>query len=196
MSDLSSEIDAARADVHRRADGQLIRGRRQAILRALGDADAGRAARARLAHTTVTHVLPLWLSQRPGDDGPQKALALIDGALDGSIDEQQVRAAAGDLWAHTDNLIVTTGPEPPLHVGYAASRALMTAARDEPFDPPDADPARTDQGRAPNRLDTAYLASTAAAEGAPGVSGDDAGRRREFWEWWLDQAAAASSSPG
>ena len=37
MSELQTAIEAARRDLAAREDGQLIRGRRQAVLRALGD---------------------------------------------------------------------------------------------------------------------------------------------------------------
>jgi hypothetical protein len=95
------------------------------------------------------------------------------------------------LWAHVDNLIATIGPEAPLHAGYAASKALRAALRDERLDPPDADPDRTDFGQDPRLLDTAFIASTAAAGGVPWKDAGDAERRRRFWSWWLDRAAAA-----
>ena len=149
MSELGAVVEAGHRDLNARDDGQLIRGRRHAVLRALGDGDAGRARRARLARDTVEHVLPRWQAVRPGDHDPQKLLAQIDGVLDGTVDAADASRAAGTLWAHADNLILTTGPEPPLLVGYAASKALTAALRDEPLDPPDADPELTDFGRDP-----------------------------------------------
>jgi Immunity protein Imm5 len=191
VSDLADPIATARADLAERADGQLVRGLRHAILRALGDGPEGRARRARLARRTVEHVLPLWEDERPGDHDPERALALIDAVLDGGADEAEVARVAGELWAHVDNLVVTAGREAPLHVGYAASRALSAALRDEPLDSPGGDPQATDQGRDPRRLDTAFMASGAVAGGPPWKPGTDAQARHAFWTWWLDQAAAA-----
>jgi hypothetical protein len=191
VSDLAAQIATARADVAGREDGQLVRGRRHAILRALGDGTDGRARRARLARRTVEHVLPLWEAERPGDRDPERALALVDPVLEGAADEEDVVRVAGELWSHVDNLVVTAGREPPLHVGYAASRALTAALRDEPLDPPAADPRATDQGRDPRRLDTAFIAAGAVAGGPPWKLGTDAQARRHFWTWWLDQAATA-----
>jgi hypothetical protein len=191
MTDLPAQVDAARAELDEREDGQLIRGRRQGLLRALGDGDRGRGRRALLARETVEHVLPVWYAERPGDSDPARVLGLIDGALSATVDETEVRRAAGALWGHVDNLIATTGPEPPLHVGYAASRALLSALFDEPLDPADADPERTDYGRDPRRLDSAFLASTAAAGGAPWIPDSEAARRREFWQWWLQRVRVA-----
>lgn len=191
MSELEDAIAAARGDLDDRADGQLIRGRRHAVLRALGDGERGRARRARLARDTVVHVLPEWHAVRPGDEDPEALLAQVEPVLAGEIDAAEVQRAAGLLWAHTDNLIVTTGPEPPLHVGYAASKALRAALRDEPLEPPDTDPDQTDAGQDPRRLDTAYIAAIAAAGGAPRSDAGDPERRRRFWNWWLDRAADA-----
>jgi hypothetical protein len=191
MGELETAIDAARRDLSAREDGQLIRGRRQAVLRALGDGETGRARRARLARQTVEHVLPEWRAARPGDPDPEKLLEQIEGVLDGTVDAAEVNRAAGQLWAHVDNLILTTGPVAPLLVGYAASRALTSALRDEPLDPPDADPDRTDFGRDPRRLDTAFIAATAAAGGTPWDDAGDPEHRRRFWTWWLDHAGDA-----
>lgn len=193
MSELQTAIEAACRDLAAREDGQLIRGRRQAVLRALGDGEPGRARRARLARLTVEHVLPLWRAARPSDQDLEKLLEQVEGVLDGTVDAAEVNRAAGLLWSHVDNLILTPGPESPLLVGYAASKALLTSAlRDEPLDPPDADPDRTDFGRDPRRLDTAFVASTAAAgSGTPWDDASDPERRRQFWTWWLDRAGEA-----
>jgi hypothetical protein len=197
---LSDAVEAARRDLGGRDDGQLLRARRHAVLRALGEGDRGRGARARLARDTVEHVMPLWRDARPGDHDPERLLGLIEPALAGLVDPDEAQRALGLLWAHVDNLIATTGPEPPLHVGYAASRALRAALRDERLDPPDADPALTDVGQDPRLLDTAYIASIAAAGGAPRDGHGDAEKRRAFWSWWLERAAKAeaggASGPG
>jgi hypothetical protein len=177
----------ARAALAADPDGHLARPLRQAILRALGDGDDGRARRARLARATAEHVLPLWQAERPGDDDPQRALEMITGVLAGEIGEADARAAAGTLWAHVDNLVMTAGEEPGLHAGYAASKALMAAIGDEPLDPPGA--ALEDQGRDPRRLDTAFIAAGAVAAGPPWKAGSDATARRDFWSWWIDLAA-------
>jgi hypothetical protein len=190
VTDFDARIEAAHRDLEFRADGQLIRGRRQAILHALGDGDEGRAARARLARETVRHVLPLWQAQRAGDSDPERLVDMVEPVLAGSIDEAEVREAAGKLWGHVDNMIVTLGPESPLHVGYAASKALLAAMFDEPLDAVDANPDRTDEGRDPRQLDTAFIASAAAADGSPWMPESDPVRRREFWDWWLGAAAA------
>lgn len=191
MTDLQDAIEAGRRDLGARKDGQLIRGLRQPVLQALGDGERGRVRRTRLAKDAVLYVLPLWQTARPGDRDPDRVLAEIEPALAGALDAENIQREAGMLWAHTDNLILTTGPEAPLHVGYAASKALMAALRDEPLDPPDADPERTDFGRDPRRLDTAFIASGAAAGGAPWDEASDPERRRQFWTWWLDRAREA-----
>ena len=150
------------------------------------------ARRARLARLTVEHVLPLWRAARPSDQDLEKLLEQVEGVLDGTVDAAEVNRAAGLLWSHVDNLILTPGPESPLLVGYAASKALTSALRDEPLDPPDADPDRTDFGRDPRRLDTAFVASTAAAgSGTPWDDASDPEQRRQFWTWWLDRAGEA-----
>jgi hypothetical protein len=190
MSDRAAVLAAARASLEARPDGQLVRGRRHAVLRTLGDGDEGRERRARLAREAAEHVLPLWRAERPGDRDPEQALALIDGVLDGSVDEATVRRVAGALWGHADNLVLTAGLPAPLQVGYAASRALLSALSDEPLDPP-GDPEQTDHGSDPRRLDTAFLAAGAAAGGGPWEPDSDVERRRAYWRWWLDRAAAA-----
>jgi Immunity protein Imm5 len=191
MSDRAAALAAARASLEASADGELARGRRHAVLRALGDGGEGRGRRARLAREAAEQVLPLWRAERPGDRDPEQALALIDGVLEGSVDEATARRVAGRLWAHVDNLLLTAGLPAPLMVGHVASRALLSALLDEPLDPPDGDPAQTDDDTDPRRLDTAYLAAVAAAGGAPWEPDSDVERRRAFWRWWLDRAAAA-----
>jgi immunity protein Imm5 of predicted polymorphic toxin system len=191
MSALDDAIADARQDLGDRTDGQLIRARRHAVLRALGDGRPGRERRARLARDTVKHVLPEWHAVRPSDSDPERVLAQIEPVLAGEVDAAEVQRAAGLLWAHVDNLIATIGPEAPLHAGYAASKALRAALRDEPLDAPDADPDRTDFGQDPRMLDTAFVASTAAAGGVPWKEAGDPEQRRRFWSWWLNRAAKA-----
>jgi hypothetical protein len=191
VSGRAEAIELARADVAARADGQLVRGLRHAVLRTLGSGDEGRARRARLARDTVERVLPAWRREFPDDDGPQRALALIDGVLAGSVGETEAQRVVGELWGEVDDVIADGGETPGVHVGYAASKALLAALYDEPLDPPGTDPGRGDEGLDPRSFDTAFAASVVPAGGTPWMGGTDTAARRAFWQWWLDRAAAA-----
>jgi hypothetical protein len=188
VSDRAAAIEEARAALAAREDGVLERPQRHAVLRALGVGDAGRAARARLARESVERVLPLWHEVRPGDAAPGEALALIDRVLTGAGGRSDVIRVAGDLWAEVDDA-VAADDLPGLTVGYAASKALLAALDDEPLDPPEMDPPPTDDDVDFRRDDTAMFSASAAAGGAPWEPESDAGRRRAFWQWWLDRAA-------
>jgi immunity protein Imm5 of predicted polymorphic toxin system len=193
VTDVDTAVEQAAAQLAAEPHGDLPVGSRQIVWAALGprggDPGPGWRRRAELAIATCEHVLPLWEEDRPGDTQPHAVLALARAALDDAAVREEARAQAGRLWARTDNITQLSGDPARAMVGYACAKAVDVVLYDENFDPDDLDPERIEEFPLPSNVDTAYMAAAAVSGGLPGQEGTDVEARREFWRWWLSEAA-------
>ncbi|GMU61965.1 MAG: hypothetical protein AMXMBFR34_37280 [Myxococcaceae bacterium] len=175
------------------ARGHLGLGHRQAVWAALGS----RQARARLAVLAARHVLPHWERVRPGDRLPHRLLELAEAVLRGEVEGAALAAERNQAVTDLDDASTLSTDKMSVAAGYAAHHALTAAIRDEAFDPAHLDPGARDEVVEPGDHDSGFLASIAAAAGAPWHEGSSAERRRTFWRWWLSEAVvrASESSP-
>jgi hypothetical protein len=189
---LSEALRDAQAALAANAYGELILPARKRIWAAMGPRklNGPRAIigpplrrRARLAALAVRYVLPIWHRAFPGDDGPERMLADARSYLQQEMEFVTASDKRDQFWADLGKLGGV-----PVAVGYAAARALTTALSDEFFDPADLE-SKLDQDLDPYEWDTGYYASIACAGGAPGEDTSDAKARREFWQWYVQEAA-------
>ena len=137
----------------------------------------------------VEKVLPLWENALPGDRTPHNALAQVRAVLDGEVPTHDLIDQYAVLWSHCDELALEREElQIVLLVGYGAAQVLSVAAEDDVFDAGPVDTAITDADVNPDEPDAAFCAAAAYADGTVWVQGSDREKRREFWEWWLNEA--------
>lgn len=145
-----------------------------------------------LAFLTVRHVLPLWEQARPYDKTPHEILSQVEQILEGTGDRKSVQKEAGAYWTYMDNLAFESEEQSYLDIGYAAVGALYTACGDEEFDATAIDYSLTDEDVDAYEHDAVFAAAADYAGGATWQPESDAGKRREFWHWWLKEALPAA----
>jgi len=101
------------------------------------------------------------------------------------------------MWQHCDDFS-TTDQEVLIciEVGYGAAQVISVALDDEIFDENGADAEITDRDVDPHDLDVACSAASVYANGPVWVPTSDPGRRRLFWEWWLEEAVPRAWGSG
>ena len=153
---------------------------------------AGWQRRISLGTLMVRHLLPLWHSKYPQDQGPEKMLLLAEQVRDGKQDRDAASEESDTYWSVLSDLGTieddTESAETlPFLVGCAAARVVRTACVESqmvlPFDPTELD---TD--RDVWMWDESYIGARASAGGSVWVASSSPVRRREFWQWWLEQA--------
>ena len=173
-------------------DGDLPLGYRQIIWSTLGERgglDAptdGQRRRAALACLAGRRALPIWIKALPDDTTALTALIEAERLIHGGTDLKSA-------YMLRDRAILHIGERADVDVevqcaGYAAAKALTTAINDEPFNPSDMNPSRTDRDVDSGQLDAAFFAASAEAGGPVWVSSTNPERRRKFWTWWLERA--------
>lgn len=162
----------------------------------------GWSRRVRLGILTVQHLLPMWQEQYPQDQGPQQMLLLAEQVVGGKADRDAAGSESDNYWALLSDLgVMEDNSEPaevlPFLVGMAAARVVRTARLDYQMVLYQ-NQNETDRDRDAWAWDESYLGAMAYAGGPTWVTSSSPERRREFWQWWLDQGLpqAYQSVPG
>ncbi|HEX7831307.1 MAG TPA: Imm5 family immunity protein [Thermoanaerobaculia bacterium] len=161
-------------------DGHLPLGIRQAIWATLD-----RDKRVRLAIASARRVAPSWNAElRPAFTADLLEAAEV--ALSDPSEADEARELADEAWT---TLLDVTGSDRAILAGFATVAALIAAAMDEQFDANDLDLSRIEE-EDPESRDAAAYAAMSAAGGELAADEADPEARREFWNWWLNEAAA------
>jgi hypothetical protein len=192
---LGVAIERARREVANHPNHELsFRTRKQLLLEfgpTLRDED-GRAAicpglirRARLCFDVVRRVLPIWEVEY-NSVYPRLMLDVAEGYLTGDVSRAFLRKMANGFAGVMSNPKVGAAAL----VGDAAVHAVMVAYLDETLEPGEGVTERElYEPEDPDAYDSPILAAGAYAGGMPWMDGFDRDRYREFWYWYLDEAA-------
>lgn len=178
---------------------ELILPQRKRIWAALGpclmDKDGIRAVhgiglqrRTTLAILCARHVRPVWEQVWPNDDDPHQMIKTAELYLNQALDFDSVEERKNQYLGKLDNLLSKGEHEAAINVGFAAGRAVFTALHDEDFDPHNIDDDLMDEDLDVNEWDASFNAAAAYAGGFPWEENSSSTRRREFWEWYLNEA--------
>ncbi len=196
---LVSAIKAAHEAMSQNSQFDLDLGYRHSIWAALGPRassqvpkPSGLRRRATLAILSARYVIPIWESVWPGDNTPHRILVEAGQVLDGLVEPQTADRDFGKFWTYMDSLASRLKNSSAVMVGYSAAKALCAALFDEKFDPFHINYELTDADVDPYDSDAAFAAAAAYAGGAIWNTNSISSKRREFWEWWLDEAVPAA----
>jgi hypothetical protein len=204
-SKLRQVLDQANDALAHDPSGQLALPWRNALWLAMGDPQenekgypigAGWQRRVKMGILTVQHLLSIWQEQYPQDEGPQRMLLLAEQVVEDKINHDAAGSESDNYWTLLSDLgVIEDDSKPaevlPFLVGMAAARVVRTARLDYQmvlFN----DPNELDTERDAWMWDESYLGAMAYAGGAVWVTGSSSERRREFWQWWLDQAVPSA----
>lgn len=194
-SDVREALREAHQELAARADGHLPMATRRALRKALAreppsPTEAAGPARVltRLDELCVLRALPAWIAERPGDDRPQRALAIARELLEGKTDFATVELELDEFDVELDDLGLARTAER----AWAAGKAAVDTARTAEFgDYYGSDmPAGTDdEDLDPYGLAVDFLIGDSEAPSFPrdGVP-EHVEPRRAFWRWYLDEA--------
>jgi Immunity protein Imm5 len=200
--ELAQALQSGQKELAKNPKGELTLPWRKRIWMAMGPLqkegeraliNVGLRRRAELAIMAAKHVLPIWQAAFPGNRGPERMFDIARRYLSGSIDFKAAWESKNRFWGELENL-VAQGSESvtAIAVGFAAANAVTTAICDERFDPDNIDPEILDENLEPYEWDVGFYASIAYAKGASWEPGSDATRRREFWEWYINEGVPFS----
>ncbi len=201
-SELSAALRTASTALSQDPDGRLSLPHRRRIRQLFGPflqndeeqpEGSGYRRRARLSILCVQYVLPVWdaahldandLNTNDIDNmSPQQMLEVAEGVLAGQVSQQQARQANQRFSSVVEGILMSTPTA--AYVGYASISAVAVAVHDyDPEVPLDYD----DGDLTPDDWDDSYYADLAASGGEPGEDNSSNQRRREFWQWYLEQA--------
>jgi hypothetical protein len=143
---------------------------------------------------TARYVLPIWQSERPEDSLVSQAIDAASLLLQGHTNAIAADELAGEVWDRLEQLGSTPEGFSLGNSFYAADTAVTAiheALGRNPFDSADITDKDTDAELDPWCSDTALWAA-AAYVGRVGDPNSDAGKRYEFWMWWLGEAIPAA----
>jgi len=194
-SDVREGLREARQELAARADGHLPLATRRALRRTLArelpsPTEAAGPARAltRLDELCVLRALPAWIAERPGDERPQRALAIARELLEEQTDFSDVKLELDRFDVELDEFerAELSGR------AWAAGKAAVNTARTARFGDyygSDMPPGTDDEGLDPYGWPVDYLICDSEAPSFPrdGVPGH-VEPRRVFWRWYLDEA--------
>jgi hypothetical protein len=194
-------IDQAHEAVHRHPQHNLELGHRYAIFSAFGSFKDtppyldknGWKRRLTLAIETTRHVLPLWKEALPHNTIPQMILTKAEKGLNSIGNEEQVWKIRNTTWVQLLDLGYKNEElQSILGAGFAALQALTVALQDEQFDGSEITLDTKDQDIDPETLDASFFAASAFAHGTIWEEESSSPKRREFWEWWLNEAVPSA----
>jgi hypothetical protein len=188
---LISECEKALAG---RADGHLTLGLRRRILASFGSVDVSVNAavlpnpahhkRFALARSCIDKVRELW-TIRFDATIVQETIGVSTETIEGRISKDDAYATWGQMWSTCDDTCIRfPDHQSDICVGYATAQLIAVALRDELCD--DA-VGVDDDALSPEDFDPAFLASGAFAHGFFWNPWSSSVKRREFWEWWLNE---------
>lgn len=165
---------------------RLVQGQRAVI-------GTGLRRRVHLAKLSVSHVIDLWDALWPQDSGPEKMMVVAEQFLAGSISFEVAWREKNAFWGHVESMLAKMGQSSQSYVGFAAANVVTVALNDELFDVETiGSDGHKDEDLDPYEWDASYYASGAYAYGLPGEDGASQLRRREFWDWWIRDAAESA----
>ncbi len=188
---LQLALDEAEESIAASPEGELALPYRRRIWDALGEGTEGHGSRGHRRRTaldllTVERVQPIWDQTYPDDPSVAEVIDAARQVLDGRQSVDWADDLRGRAWVSFLNRMNADHQFPAGYVGAAATAALSTAARDKRYStvPIDADDYDLDS----EDWDTSFMAAMASAGGEVGdpVASDE--RRRDFWEWYLQEA--------
>jgi hypothetical protein len=142
-----------------------------------------------LAILCTRHVLHIWTQVWPENDIPQQLLATTEQYLLKMIDFDTAWDQWNQLSAPLENF---SGDDAFINVGFAAAQSLHTALYDELHCPDNTlDESLKDDDLDADSWDASYYAAAAYAGGFVWQEASSPRRRKEFWEWYLQEAIPA-----
>jgi Immunity protein Imm5 len=151
----------------------------------------GHTLRLQLATLSLKKVLSRWEKVLPADETPHRGLEFATKAFSGECSEEEAWSMRGQIWDHCDYLANERKDlQIILGVGYGVGQLIAVAVQDESFDPTVCDLALTEGNIDPDDLDVSYFAAAVFAGGTVWTEDANNRSRQEFWNWWLDSAAA------
>jgi hypothetical protein len=199
---LNAALDQARADLSRNPRGELTLPFRQRIWASMGsllldDSDhavrgEGLIRRTNLAISCAQKVLPAWTRLKPNDHQPQDMIQIAQQYLQNRIDLDSATSQKEEFWTVLDDLSGQPKLQEAVYAGYSANKTVATATFDEMFEPDEISNESKDGDLDPYEWDASFYASLSFAGGAPWEKNSDAGRRKSFWEWYLQSAVPAA----
>jgi Immunity protein Imm5 len=200
-AELIETLQIALSKLNSNINGELVLSERKRVWRALRErvVEGNRAVRGpglirrvKLATLCVQKVLGLWQEVWPEKTGPQQMLVTAEQYLSDSIDFETAWKRVNTFWAELDTLIYEGKNLTVINVGFAAANTANTALHDEKFNPDDLEEDIFDDGLDPYEWDASLYASAAYSAGFTWEDESNATRRREFWEWYLNEAVPSA----
>jgi hypothetical protein len=200
-TELNEALQIASAKLSSNINGELVLSERKRVWRALGErlVEGNRAKRGlglnrrvKLATLCVRKVLVLWQEVWPEKTGPQEMLLTTEQYLSDSIDYETAWKRVNSFWGEMETLICDGEHLTVINVGFAASNMVNTALFDEKFNPNNLEEEILDDNLDPYEWDASFYASAAYSTGFSWEEQSDPLRRREFWEWYLNEAAPSA----
>jgi len=194
-SDVREALCEARQEVAARADGHLPMATRRALRRTLAqeppsatEAAGPAAVLTRLDELCVLRALPAWIAERPGDERPQRALAIARELFERQTEFATVKLELDRFDVELDDLGLARTAERAWAVGQAAVDTAFTAQFGDYYGS-DMPPGTNDEGLDPYGWAVDFLTCLAEAPSFPrdGIL-EHVEPRRAFWRWYLDEA--------
>lgn len=198
---IPAELQYAIQDAHRalanHEHGRLLLPYRKRIWAALGQRliEGGRAQlgvglrrRTKLAIRCGELVLNYWKREFPEDETPERLIIYAEQYLNGEMEFRWAWDQQNNFWSVVEDLMSEGKPFPAIYAGFAATKILATALYDEKFTPGKIEENLTEDNLDAESWDVSYWASLAYAGGSHWEKESSPTRRREFWQWYLNDA--------
>ena len=184
---VEDRIATARQEIDRDPNGILSLGTRIELWKELAALAPNNAYKRRVAlnQRCVRQVIDRWRERFDNDSGIDEMLRLADDVTAGLADDLYASAARDRFYVDVVDNRRYGADASAMFVGLGAANTVLEAlVRVESDAIPDA---IDDEELDPEAYDTSYLCASAAARGLNGRPAD-AGARRAFWFWYLDEA--------
>lgn len=181
------------------------------------DDDNTRLQLGRLALLVVEKVLPIWEAELPENDWPHKLIRKSNDVLIGRISPTDGYEAAEEAYHSVVEWISDHSEQDPEYLEFmaksggitnesivslnaqcvllAACAALYEVSGAFRFDRLSIEPGSTEVDLDADSIDPSGLAADAFA-GPSFEDSSNAGKRQEFWEWWISEAVPLALSDG
>jgi hypothetical protein len=186
---LEEALAKAKKILKENKEGRLPRQARIEIWRAMNEPEGqkvGQKRRAALALSLAEKVKHFWNDTFPGDYRVDDLLLTALNVLNGGEDDhEKLYDEANDFSRRIFDLMTDESRFVGTYAGHAAISALFVAMSDEAYD---YEPERDDYDLDAEDLDTSFQAAMAYGGGDVGEKAYNIEKRREFWQWYLDEA--------
>lgn len=132
----------------------------------------------------VVHGQSFWLRKMGDANGLTRLLKVAEDVARGLITAEDGLKVRDAFYVDVvEDQEYEPGEYPTMFLGHAAANTVVTAAGTFTFDPRDL---REDRDLDPEAYEPSFLVACAFAGGL--AEEGDAGRRRQFWQWYLNEA--------